>query len=321
MLRRQFLAVLASAAAASLARADEKAPPRLVLATATPGGGFQVYGAALIAAIRTANPTLEIEERPTGGSAENIDLLRQRSVDVALVQGEIAHAALAAQASGGPQLPAVAPMYPTPGLLAVTPSSPIRRLADVRGRAIVLGTKSSGLTVMGRAVRQAAAIDPERDIQPILLERAADGPAMVLDGRAAALWGGGIGWPGFVTLAQSPSGARFIGPDSETVERVLVEQPSLRRVTVPAGTYQGQPDAIETVGSWSLILAKPGLAENAAYELIRAVDRARLDLAQRLPQGRDSDPRHLTRATQAQWVHPGSMRYLREIGADTGGLD
>jgi TRAP transporter TAXI family solute receptor len=317
MLRRQFLAVLASASAAPWARADES-KPRLVLATATLGGGFQVYGAALIAAIRTASPTLEIEERPTGGSAGNIDLLRQGSVDVALVQGEIAYAALATQSSGEPQLTAVAPMYPTPGLLAVTQLSPIRRLQDVRGHAIVLGTKSSGLTVMGRAVLHAAGIDPERDIQPILLERAADGPAMVLDGRAAGLWGGGIGWPGFVTLAQSPSGARFIGPDSQTVERVLVEQPSLRRVTVPAGTYQGQADAIDTVGSWSMILAKPGLAESAAYELIRAIDRARPDLAQRLPQGRDSDPRHLAQATQAQWVHPGAMRYLREIGTDSG---
>lgn len=321
MLRRQFLAVLASAAAASWAKAGES-KPRLVLATATPGGGFQVYGAALIATIRTANPALAIEERPTGGSAENIDLLRQGSVDVALVQGEIAYAALAAQTSDEPQLTAVAPMYPTPALLAVMPSSPIRRLADVRGRAIVLGTKSSGLTVMGRVVLKAAGIDPERDIQPILLERAADGPAMVLDGRAAGLWGGGIGWPGFVALAQSPSGVRFIGPDSETVERVLVEQPSLRRVTVPAGAYQGQADAIETVGSWSLILAKPGLPESAAYELIRAIDRARLDLAQRLPQGRDSDPRNLAQATRPQWVHPGALLYLREIGADTGnGLD
>src|SRR5206468_8055375 len=38
------------------------------------------------------------------------------------------------------------------------------------------------------------------------------GPKMVLDGRAAALWGGGIGWPGFDAVAKSDAGARFIAP-------------------------------------------------------------------------------------------------------------
>lgn len=315
LLRGQFFAVLVSATAAGWAHAEPAASPRLVLATATSGGGFQVYGAALIAALRRADATLHIEEMPTGGSAENVKLLREGKVDVALVQGEIAHATLDAPENAQSPLTVVAPMYPTPGLLAVTASSPVTRLEDVRGRPVVLGTKSSGLTIMGRAVLKAAGIDPERDIEPILLDRAADGPAMVLDGRAAALWGGGIGWPGFMTLSQSPGGARFIGPDPQTIERVLAEQPSLRRVTVPAATYLGQADPIETVGSWSLILARPGLEESAAYKLIRAIDRARPDLAKRLPQGGDSDPRRLAGATQASWVHPGADRYLQEIAA------
>jgi len=37
---------------------------------------------------------------------------------------------------------------------------------------------------------------------------------MVQDGRAAALWGAGIGWPGFSAMAESPGGARFIAPDA-----------------------------------------------------------------------------------------------------------
>ena len=36
-------------------------------------------------------------------------------------------------------------------------------------------------------------LDAAKDFQPIYLERAGDGPAMVLDGRVAALWGGGAG--------------------------------------------------------------------------------------------------------------------------------
>ena len=40
----------------------------LVLGTATPGGGFTVYGDALAETMRRADPTLDIRTRPTAGS-------------------------------------------------------------------------------------------------------------------------------------------------------------------------------------------------------------------------------------------------------------
>ncbi|MBX9696421.1 MAG: glycosyltransferase, partial [Cyanobacteria bacterium] len=43
----------------------------------------------------------------------------------------------------------------------------------------------------------------------VFLDAAGDGPAMVTDGRVAALWGGGIGWPGFTAVMQA--GGRFVG--------------------------------------------------------------------------------------------------------------
>lgn len=286
-------------------------PLRLVLATATPGGGFPAYGEALAASVREVDPDLVLALRASGGSAENVGLLRAGTVDIALVQGEFAYDALAAEAG----LTVVAPMYATPGLLVVAAASPVRALGDLRGRPVALGTRNSGLTVMGRAVLAASGLDPERDIVPILLEHAGDGPAMVADGRAAALWGGGLGWPGFSAVAAAPGGARFLGPDAAAIERVVAVRPSLRRMTVPAGSFRGQAEAIETVGSWSLILARPGLDAGAAHRLIAAIDHARDALAKRLPQGRDGDPRNLPAAVPAETLNPGTARYLVEIGA------
>ena len=48
---------------------------KLTLGTATPGGGFPVYGDAVIAAVREVDPSLEIEPRNTKGSTENVPLL------------------------------------------------------------------------------------------------------------------------------------------------------------------------------------------------------------------------------------------------------
>ena len=63
------------------------------LGTATPGGGFPVYGAAFSASVNEAEPSLLVEPRNTRGSAENIPLLEAGKLDIGLVQGESAHEA------------------------------------------------------------------------------------------------------------------------------------------------------------------------------------------------------------------------------------
>ncbi len=67
---------------------------KLRLGTATPGGGFPVYGAAFIAAVQEADPGLSIEPINTKGSTENVPMLEEARLDIALVQGEVVHEVL-----------------------------------------------------------------------------------------------------------------------------------------------------------------------------------------------------------------------------------
>lgn len=284
---------------------------RVKLGTATPGGGFPAYAEALIATLRETDPGLVIEPRPTGGSVENLGLLRGGVLDLALVQGEHAYPALADTTA--PRLTVVAPIYPTPGLFVVPGDSPVRQVSDLRGRPVALGTRDSGLTAMGRAVLAASGLDPERDIVPVVLARAGDGPERVRAGAVAALWGGGLRWPGFTALAADPGGARFLAPGPEAVARLVAERPSLRRMRVPAGTFRGQDEAIDTVGSWSLILARPGLPPGTAERLVRAMDKARDALARATSQGTGGDPRNLAEAVPPAWLNPGTARVLADL--------
>src|SRR5260221_4439718 len=111
----------------------------------------------------------------------------------------------------------------------------------------------------------------DEDFKSIYLDRAADGPAMVQDGRAAALWGAGIGWPGFKTIAASPGGARFIAPDASEIARIRAKHTFLKPLTVPAGSYPNQNAPIDSVGSWSFILVRESLADDVAYRLARTL--------------------------------------------------
>ncbi|MCE4223643.1 TAXI family TRAP transporter solute-binding subunit [Methylobacterium sp. C25] len=315
MARRLTLAVLSVLALLSAAQAQPTPPAlQVVLGTATPGGGFPAYGEALAKAVHEVDPALTVELRTTKGSTENLILLREGKLDLALVQGEYAFDALAAQGDT-PGLTVVAPVDTTPGMFVVPAASSIHAVSDLRGKAIALGTRSSGLTVMGRTVLKGSGIDPEHDITPILLDRAGDGPTLVIDGKAAALWGGSVGWPGFKTMAEAPGGARFFGPAPEAVEAILALRPSLRRLTIPAKSFKGQDAAIDTVGSWSFTMGKPGLDPAVVSRLVRAIDQGKARLAQLYAQGGESDPRNLPGATKAKWLHPATIDYLKEIGA------
>jgi TRAP transporter TAXI family solute receptor len=277
----------------------------LVLGTATPGGGFPLYGDTFAEMVNAQEPQLRVQPRNTKGSTENVPLLETGKVDLALVAGEIATAALA---KPGTTLRIVTAMYSSPGMFMVRADSPHRSVADLRGKPVVLGTQASGITALGRTVLQSLEIP----VKEITLEKAADGPAMLLDGRAEALWGAGVGWPAFTALAKS--GGRFIGPTSDEVQRILSRQPALQAVTLPARSYPGQDAPLHSVGSWSYVLAKPDLPDETAYLLARAIHRAEGPLASRLEQARETTMANtVAAAPRSDLIHPGVQKYLREI--------
>jgi TRAP transporter TAXI family solute receptor len=287
----------------------------VVLGTATPGGGFPVYGAAVADTIAETEPTLAIEQRNTKGSTENVPLLEAGQLDIALVQGEVAHEAFSGIGRAPANLKIVAAMYSTPGMFVVRADSACRSIHDLRAKPVVFGARGSGLVILARYVLDGLGLDQERDFQAIYLDRAGDGPAMVIDGRAAALWGGGQGWPGFGAVAKGPAGARFIAPDASGLARILAKHAFLKPMMVPAGAYPGLAAPLPSVGSWSFILARPDLADEVTYRLARALHRGEAALARRLPQAQETTAANtLAAAPSPELIHPGVLRYLREIG-------
>jgi hypothetical protein len=287
----------------------------VTLGTATPGGGFPVYGAAVAETINGLEPALEVQPRNTKGSTENVPLLERGELDIALVQGEVAHESLTGVGRPPANLKVIAAMYSTPGMFVVRADSPARTIADLRGKPVAFGARGSGLVVLARYVLDGIGLDQDRDFQAVYLDRAGDGPAMVQLSRVAALWGGGIGWPGFTTVARAPGGARFIAPGPEEIRRIQAKHPFLKTLTVPAGSYPGQDAAITSVGSWSFILARPTLPDDVAYRLARALHRGESALARRLPQAAETTAANTAAAvTRRELLHPGVARYLREAG-------
>jgi uncharacterized protein len=287
----------------------------IVLGTATPGGGFPVYGEAVASAINAADLTIDVQPRNTKGSTQNVPLLEAGQLDIALVQGEVAYEALNGIGRPAADLRILSAMYATPGMFVVRADSPARSIADLKGQRVAFGARGSGLVILAKYVLDGLGLDRDRDFDAVFLDAAGDGPAMVIGGKVAALWGGGLGWPGFVAVADGPVGARFIVPDAAGLAAIQAKHTFLKRMSVPAGTYPGQTAAIPSVGSWSYICVRPSLEESVVYRLAKALHGAEGDLARRLPQARETTAANtLASVPNVQLLHAGVVRYFKDAG-------
>jgi TRAP transporter TAXI family solute receptor len=311
-------AVILLLASSAVAQDGGKVIPKtttITLGTATPGGGFPLYGNAFAEVINETDPTLAIEPRNTKGSNENIPLLEAGSLDIALVAGEPSYEAFMGIGRPATRLKILTAMYSSPGMFVVRADSPYKTIRDLVGKPVAFGAKGSGLPILSRYLLDGLGLKQDEDFQSVYLDRAGDGPAMVLDGRVAALWGAGIGWPGFKTMSESAGGARFIAPDADEIARIKAKHTFLKPLTVPAGSYPNQPAPIDSLGSWSFVLARTDLPDDVAYRLAKSLHGAETLLCKKLPQACETTAANtVAAAPDISLIHPGVLKYFREIG-------
>jgi TRAP transporter TAXI family solute receptor len=242
--------------------------------------------------------------------------LDEGKLDLGLVTGEVTYEAISGL--GRPKannLRIINATYSQAGMFMVKADSPYKSISDLKGKAIAWGAASSGFIVLARYVMDGLGLDMKKDFDPHLLEKAGDGPPMVLDGRAAAMWGGGVGWPPFMAIAKGPAGMRFIAPSPDEIKRIQARHSFLKQTTMPAGSYPGQQGPVNSVGSWPFVLARASLPDDVAYRLAKALHKGHAALCKKLDQAQESTLENtLAAAPTRDLIHPGVLKYMREIG-------
>lgn len=284
----------------------------LELGTATKGGGFELFGKTLSNVVNQIDTPVKLKPIATKGSRQNLKLLEEGKILIGLVEGNAARQAIEGIDQKKLDVKVLSVMYPNPGMFVVRADSPYQTIDDLKGQPIAFGTRASGLRILVNDVLNGLNLDPTRDFQNIILNKAAEGPELVLSNKTEALWGAGIGWPGFVQVADSEVGARFIPPSSEQIDTILKKHTHLKRMTVPAGTYKGQDRDIHSIGLWSLILISPNVSDATAYELARAIHEGEASMAKKLKQGQFTTATNTIQNVDSRLMHPGVIKYYRD---------
>src|SRR6266478_4419528 len=153
-----LLLLAAGAAAQDGGKPIQKTSIRL--GTATPGGGFPLYGNAFAQVINDADQALSIEPRNTKGSYENIPLLESGQLDLALVAGEPSYEAFKGIGRPATRLKILTAMYSSPGMFVVRADSPYKTIRDLVGKPVAFGARGSGLPILSRYMLDGLGLGP-----------------------------------------------------------------------------------------------------------------------------------------------------------------
>ncbi len=310
--RRALLASLPAIAAAGRALAQQQT--RIRLGTALPGGGVEIYGLAFIDGIQSVDPTFDIRAITTKGILDNVARLEDGTLDIALVFGEVAHELFAGIGRPPTGLQIVSVMYSMPGMFVVRADSRSRSIGDLKGRRVVWNGRKSALRLQAQYMLEGLGLDPDRDFEAVYTEKLGDGPGMVIEGTAAALWGSGKRWPGFVTVTSSSRGARFIAPNADEIRRIRQKHPFLAELIVPARMYPGQYDPITTVGTWGFVMARADLDDAVGFRLAQALHRCeRMSLLSK-QLSETTVKNTLMAVPRRERLQPGVVAYYRKAG-------
>ena len=161
IMQRAVLLSMAVGAGLSMAGGSAYAQEKTVVihGTATPGGGFPVYGDAFAATINETDATLSVQPKNTKGSTENVPLLEAGSLDTGQVTGEVTYEAVAGIGRAPANLKILSAMYSNTGMFIVRADSPHKSIADLKGKPIAWGASGSGFVVLARYAMDGVGLD------------------------------------------------------------------------------------------------------------------------------------------------------------------
>ena len=229
---------------------------------------------AIIGTVTKGSKNVHVISVETQGSIENALLLGRGQADYGVVQSDVAW--LAASGTGpfaadGPlaKIAALGSLYPEPVHIVVSANSTIRRVEDLRGKRVDLGTRQSGSRLNALSILQAYRITLKE-----LGEARGEGTQAAI----AQLRAGRI--DAFFTTIGAPARAlqrlaaehpiRLVPLSAAAADRLVSRQPGVVRLALPANTYPGQTEAVATVAPTALLAATvdtPGDEVKALLEL------------------------------------------------------
>ena len=209
----------------------------------------------------------------TGATVANINMLKDGSVDLAIVQNDITYYAVNGtemfQDKKVDNIRGIATLYPETCQFVTLDSSGIKSIKDLKGKKVAVGAAGSGAEANARQILEAHGIT-YNDIEVQYLSFA-EGASALKDGNVDAAFLT-AGYPtASVQDISSQNKIRLLPVDSDKAELLIAKYPYYTKTTIPAGTYAGFNEEVQTISVMAMLVATDKVDDKLGYEIAKAI--------------------------------------------------
>ena len=313
-MKRLLLAVAASAALCAGCGSSEPQMFVTVL-TGSTSGVYYPLGVGLTQLFRTAIPEANLSVQATAASAENLRLLEAGRGELAFTLGDVLADAWEGNVDAGFATPlrkirAVAAIYPNYVQIVASAAAGVRTLADLGGKRISVGAPGSGTELNARAIMRAAGLSYD-DFSKVEYLPFSESVELIKNRQLdVTLQSAGLGVASLRDLAASVP--IVVIPIPADVVR-NVGRPVYQQGLIPAGTYDGQLEAVETASIRNALVTHDTVPDDVIYRMTKAMFE-HLDELATAHAAASQISRENAMSNLPVPLHPGAAAYYREVG-------
>ena len=269
------LAVVAMAAVFTGCGGGDNAAEKKFLNIGTGGtaGTYYPIGGAMAEVLNKDIPGMNASAQSTGASVANINMLKDGSVDLAIVQNDITYYAVNGTEMFKDKkvdgLKGIATLYPETCQAVTLDSSGIKSIADLKGKKVAVGAMGSGVEANARQIMEAYGIT-YNDIQVQYLSFAEAASALKDGNIDVAFLTAGYPTSAVQDIA-SQHKVRLLPVDADKADALIAKYPFYTKTKIPAGTYAGFDEDVPAVSVMAMLVANDKVDDKLGYEITKAL--------------------------------------------------
>ena len=245
----------------------------LNIATGGTAGTYYPIGGAMAEILNKDIKGMNASAQSTGATVANINMLKDGSVDLAIVQNDITYYAVNGTEMFTDKkvdnIRGIATLYPETCQFVTLDSANIKTVADLKGKRVAVGAAGSGAEANARQILEAYGITyNDIDVQYLSF---AEGASALKDGNVDAAFLT-AGYPtASVQDICSQNKIRLLAVDADKADALIAKYPFYTKTTIPAGTYAGFDQDVQTVSVMAMLVATDKVDDKLGYDIAKAL--------------------------------------------------
>jgi TRAP transporter TAXI family solute receptor len=257
---------------------------RIRIATGGQSGIYNAFGDAL-ASLLEKHLKMTVTVIPSGGSIDNINMLRNDRADIAFLQNDImtyAYNGTNIFSSDGPfqDFRALASLYPE-SCQVVARRNIINGIVDLKGKRVSIGAEGSGTELNALQILDSYGMG-YADVNVDHLGFNASVRSFNEGNIDAFFCTAGVPTPAVSELTKAGEACLLSIGDAH-VRLIITQYPYYSKQIIPKGTYPGIDEDVETVAVKATLAVSAKLSEKVVLEIVKIMFENSLEIAEKVP--------------------------------------